>query len=60
LVKRFTTKKISNNKVCSFEEARVEIKTAIKELKETLLGEINNELINGQQEVKDLINKFNR
>lgn len=60
LVKRFTAKKISNKKVCSFEEARIEIKTAIKELKETLLGEINNELLNGQQEVKDLINKFNR
>ena len=60
LVKRFTAEKISNKKVCSFQEARVEINTAIKELKETLLGEINKELLSGQQEIKNLINKFNK
>jgi hypothetical protein len=59
LVKRFTAEKISKKSICSFEEARVEIKTAIRELKITLLGEIDRELLNGKQEIKDLINKFN-
>lgn len=59
LVKRFTAKKISKKKICNFEEARIEIKTAIKELKLVLLGEIDRELRNGKSEIKELINKFN-
>ena len=59
LVKRFTAEKISKKKICTFEEARIEIKAVIKELKLVLLGEIDKELRNGKSEIKGLINKFN-
>lgn len=60
LIRRFTTEKVSKKEILSFVDAKKEIISAIKEVKSTLLGEINKEIKTASDEIKKNISKFNR
>lgn len=60
LIRRFTTEKIGKKALWTFTEARNEIKSAIKETKDILLGEINKEMKTANKEIKDAMIKFNK
>ncbi|HBY19624.1 MAG TPA: hypothetical protein DEG71_01170 [Clostridiales bacterium] len=59
LVRRATTDKIANSGTLSFTEGRKVILEAINEVRELLLGEINNQMIDASNDIKTNINNFN-
>lgn len=60
LIKKFTIDKLSGKELWTFVEAKKEIVEATKEVKNVLIGEIDNVFQYASEEVKDSINKFNR
>jgi hypothetical protein len=60
LIKKFTAEKVSKQGILTFQEARQEILNGIKEVKQILLGEIEQQRKIADEEIKNAINKFNR
>lgn len=60
LIRRYSTEKISKLGAISFVDAKKEILVAIDEVKELLLGEINNSKKSASEEIKNLIEKYNK
>ena len=60
LIRKFTTEKVSKRGILTFQEARQEILNGIKEVKQILLGEIEQQIKSANDEIKNVINKFNR
>lgn len=60
LIRKFTAEKISQRKILTFQEAKQEILDSIKEVKQILLGEIEQQIKSANDEIKNVINKFNR
>jgi hypothetical protein len=60
LIKKFTTERLSKKATWSFMDARQEIVSAIKDVKSTLLGEINKQISSAKEDIKNNISKFNR
>ncbi len=60
LIRKFVAEKISRKGILTFQEARKEILNGIKEVKQILLGEIEQQRKIADEEIKNAINKFNR
>jgi len=60
LIRKFTAEKVSKRGILTFQEARQEILNGIKEVKQILLGEIEQQIKSANDEIKNVINKFNR
>ena len=60
LIRKFTAEKVSKQGILTFQEARQEILNGIKEVKQILLGEIEQQRKIADEEIKNAINKFTR
>jgi len=60
LIRKFTAEKIGQRKILTFQEAKQEILDSIKKVKQVLLGEIEQQIKSVNDEIKNVINKFNR
>ena len=59
LIRKFVAEKISQKGILTFQEARKEILNSIKEVKQILLGEIEEQIKSANDDIKSIINKFN-
>ena len=59
LIRKFVAEKISRKGILTFQEARKEILNGIKEVKQILLGEIEEQVKSANDDIKNMINKFN-
>lgn len=59
LIRKFVAEKISRKGILTFQEARKEILNGIKEVKQILLGEIEEQIKSANDDIKSIINKFN-
>lgn len=59
LIRKFVAEKISQKGILTFQEARKEILNGIKEVKQILLGEIEEQIKSANDDIKSIINKFN-
>ena len=59
LIRKFVAEKISRKGILTFQEARKEILNGIKEVKQILLGEIEEQIKSANDDTKNIINKFN-
>jgi hypothetical protein len=59
LIRKFTAEKVSKQGILTFQEARKEILNGIKEVKQILLGEIEEQIKSANDDIKSIINKFN-
>ncbi len=60
LIRKFTAEKVSQKGILTFQEAKQEILDSIKKVKQVLLGEIEEQIKNANDDIKSIINKFNR
>jgi len=59
LIRKFTAEKVNKQGILTFQEARQEILDSIKEVKQILLGEIEEQIKSANDDIKSIINKFN-
>ena len=60
LIRKFTAEKVSQKRILTFQEAKQEILDSIKKVKQVLLGEIEQQIKSANDDIKNVINKFNR
>lgn len=58
LVKKFSAEKISKKEILTFQEAKAEILSSINDVKNILLGEIEQQMKTANNDIKHLVNKF--